>query len=152
MAQLRVASKEDEWREDGKVRLPSYFSAFGVENADSFFEKQLKRAEKDAERRGRRSLSSAETTAKEVLEDEFKNWRPKYGRHLEIFGQLIRWLIQQHFSANLKKAFPTELHRSSEPHQSLNRILQLRWQSFLTNIRISMDATVVANLQMHLPG
>ena len=77
MKQLRVTSKEGEWEKAGKTRLPAYFSEFGVENAESFFDKQLKRAEKDAERRGRRSLSPSETAAKEVLEDAVQELAPE---------------------------------------------------------------------------
>lgn len=72
-----ATSKEGEWEKAGKTRLPAYFSEFGVENAESFFDKQLKRAEKDAERRGRRSLSPSETAAKEVLEDAVQELAPE---------------------------------------------------------------------------
>ena len=75
--QLRVTTKESEWKDAGRIRLPAYFSVFGVENAESFFEKQLKQAEQEAERRGRRSLSPAETTAKEVLEDAVQEFAPE---------------------------------------------------------------------------
>ena len=89
MEQLRISTKEGDWKSAGRVALPAYFSEFGVENADSFFEKQAKLAEKEAERKGRRSLSPAETAAKEVLDmavqkfapeiwNSFGNLRPNY--------------------------------------------------------------------------
>ncbi|WP_436717761.1 hypothetical protein U8335_13840 [Roseiconus lacunae] len=75
--QLRFSRKEDQWKQEGKVALPKYFSSFGVQTAQSFFEKQLKLAEEEAERRGRRSLSPAETKAKEVLEDAIQEFAPE---------------------------------------------------------------------------
>ena len=77
MNQLRISTKEGEWKSEGRVALPAYFSVFGVENADSFFEKQSKLAEKEAERKGRRSLSPAETAAKEVLDDAVQKLAPE---------------------------------------------------------------------------
>ncbi|ELP32915.1 hypothetical protein [Rhodopirellula baltica] len=77
MKQLRITAKEDEWRADGRVALPANFSTFGVENAESFFVEQLKRAEKKAERNGRRVLSPAETAAKEVLEHAVQEFAPE---------------------------------------------------------------------------
>lgn len=89
MEQLRISTKEEEWKSEGRVALPSYFRVFGVENADSFFEKQIELAKKEAERKGRRLLSPAETAAKQVLDEavqklapeiwnSFGNLRPNY--------------------------------------------------------------------------
>jgi len=71
------ATKEDEWKAAGRIALPSYVTAFAAEDANPFFEKQLKQAEKEAERNGRRQLSPAQTAAKEILEDAVQEFAPE---------------------------------------------------------------------------
>ncbi|GAA4464235.1 hypothetical protein GCM10023156_50550 [Novipirellula rosea] len=77
MTQMRITAKEGEWKAAGRTALPAYFSAFGVENAEVFFQKQVKQAEKEAERNGRRSLSPTETASKQILDDAVQEFAPE---------------------------------------------------------------------------
>lgn len=69
---LALMHIERKWRDEGREPLPAYFSRFGVVNAQGHLE-ALEKASVDA---GRRTPTSAERAAIEVMSDLLKDFAP----------------------------------------------------------------------------
>ena len=58
--QLEFSKIEQQWKEQGRKALPSYFGSFGVIDARSHVEQLKKKADEESRRRGERSPTEAE--------------------------------------------------------------------------------------------
>ena len=74
--ELRRRGIEEEWKREGRVCLPQYFSRFGVPSAEQYLDELDKRAKEEARQQAHRPLSPAENNGVYILRSAVEELAP----------------------------------------------------------------------------